>query len=104
MTGLPIFYLLEGGLCPVLQFKRVLLPSSKNSKGYPFITLKKKKKTQEGENNKNNFKPGGVLNQDQHCKSTKFGNVYWDSQCLCEYFQSVSQESDHQIWNPGDHA
>ena len=44
MTGLPIFYILEGGLHPVLQFKRVLLPSSKNSKGYPFISLKKKKK------------------------------------------------------------
>ena len=29
MTGLPIFYILGGGLHPVLQFKRVLLPSSK---------------------------------------------------------------------------
>ena len=86
ITGLPIFYILEGGLHPVLQFKRVLLPSSKNSKGYPFISLKKKKKNQEGENNKNNFKyggGGGVLNEDQHCKSTKFGSMCIGTPNVC---------------------
>ena len=104
MTGLPIFYILGSGLHPVLQFKRVLLPSSK-IKGTLLLAWKKKKNSRRGKQQEQ-LQTQGVGGSAIKISIVSQQNleIYVLELPMFLRVLSVSQESDHQIWNPGDRA